>query len=57
LARCRQLNDVVEWFENPERGPEHLDVSFIDRTLEEEGATVVSTVKRLYRRRPARSRT
>jgi len=43
------LDDVVEWFESPERGPEHLDVSFVDRTLEVEGATVLSTVKRVDR--------
>lgn len=43
------LNDVVEWFENPEPGPEHLEISLVDRTLEEQGATVVSTVKRVYR--------
>jgi ketosteroid isomerase-like protein len=45
------LNDVVEfeWFKNPERGPEHLEVSFVDRTLEEDGATVVSTVTRVDR--------
>lgn len=43
------LDDVVEWFERPEWGPEHLDVSFVERTLEVEGDAVVSTVKRVDR--------
>jgi ketosteroid isomerase-like protein len=43
------LDDVLGWIEAADsEGPEHLDVSFVDRQLTEDGATVVSTVKRVY---------
>jgi ketosteroid isomerase-like protein len=43
------LEDVLGWIEAAEsEGPEHLDVSFVDRQLTEDGPTVVSTVKRVY---------
>jgi hypothetical protein len=38
-----------EWFEDLEPGAEHLDVSFVDRTLDHQGDSVVSTVKRVFR--------
>jgi ketosteroid isomerase-like protein len=43
------LDDVLGWIENADsEEPEHLDVSFVDRELTEDEATVVSTVKRVY---------
>jgi ketosteroid isomerase-like protein len=43
------LDDVLGWIEAADsEGPEHLDVSFVDRQLTEDEATVVSTVKRVY---------
>jgi ketosteroid isomerase-like protein len=43
------LEDVLGWIENADsEGPEHLNVSFVDRELTEDGSTVVSPVKRVY---------
>ena len=43
------VDEVLGWFEGAEaEGPEHLDVAFVDRELTEDGATVHSTVTRVY---------